>query len=156
MQRRESGFDFPSEWHPSVGMELRQRAPLEGEVKSEIADDDTRMENVIPRRDLLRFVDQFKNNMNDQVEVGPPTSKTAVALVCSCLWGAPCMGAATPWVLLPLGCSYPLVLLRWVLLPLGCSYPIGCSYPLRFVFVLVELLVAVCGAGTDSSGELGT
>ena len=36
--------------------------------------------------------------------VGPPMtgmSKTAVALVCSCLWVAPCMGAATPWVLLP-------------------------------------------------------
>ena len=43
--------------------------------------------------------------------VGPPMtgmSKTAVALVCSCLWVAPCMGAATPWVLLPLGVLLPL------------------------------------------------
>ena len=42
------------------------------------------------------------------VRVGPPMSKTAVALVCSCLWVAPCMGAATPWVLLPLGVLLPL------------------------------------------------
>ena len=45
-----------------------------------------------------------------------------------------------------------MVLLRWVLLPLGCSYPIGCSYPLRFVFVLVELLVAVDGKRPNSPG----
>ena len=51
-----------------------------------------------------------------------------------------------------MGCSYPFVLLRWVLLPLGCSYPIGCSCPLRFVFVLVELLVAVDGKRPNSPG----
>ena len=51
-----------------------------------------------------------------------------------------------------MGCSYPFVLLRWVLLPLGCSYPIGCPYPLRFVFVLVELLVAVDGKRPNSPG----
>ena len=63
-------------------------------------------------------------------KIGPPMSKTAVALVCSCLWVAPCMGAGTPRGGRAGGGAPALcVLLRWVPLSLRCSYPFVAPTP---------------------------